>query len=464
MSSAVMNKAQQAPAATHSGWAGALLPPGWRRAETHLVLDSRGLWHGAERHQDLASWAQAARDRGARLPRRLRLHLSGELLHEWPCDPALPLANDDERLAWAQRLQEQYHGPDAARWPLAVWNGRGHGVCSWAQPIAAGPQRESRTGSKAHAAVRQWRDEARRLGFQCASIMPLWRAGLLAARQQVPAYSRLPEYTLLFVEASQVTVITLARGKPSQVLRRRLPAATLASLRQFVAALPPRQRACCVALGAGLALTPDEVRKPEQLLELGDLGQALPWSCPPGVDHSSRSTAVTGPDFCRPVRQGRPWPWLAAAAGLAMAGVTGYETLQLQQALAQARASAAPPALAAQASTGPAHPRSAWLQTPWPAVIQGLEHATAEGVRWDGLQADVQGRLWAQGQAESESAARAVAQRLRDHGAWKQVNLARSEAGPEAWRFEVQGRLADAAPGPGSPAPGAGTARGGIQP
>lgn len=464
MSSALMSEAQLAPAAPGSGPTGTPLLPGWRRAETHLVLDSRGLWHGAERHHDLASWAQAARSRGTSLPRRLRLHLSGELLHEWPCDPLLPLADDDERLAWAQRLQEQYHGPDAARWPLAVWNGRGQGVCSWAQPAAAVPPGERSTSGKSHAAVRQWREEARRLGFQCASIMPLWRAGVLAARLQVPACSRLPECTLLFVEGSQVTVITLARGKPSQVLRRRLPAATLEALRQFVWALPSRQRVCCVALGAGLTLTTGEVRKPEQLLELGDLGQALPWSCPLGVDHSSRSTVVTGPDFCRPVRQGRPWPWLAAAAGLAMASLAGFETLQLQQALAQARASAPPPALSAQAGTGPAHPRSAWLHTPWPAVIQGLEHATATGLRWDGLQADVQGRLWAQGQAESESAARAVAQRLREHGAWKQVNLARSEAGSQAWRFEVQGRLASAAPGPGTPATGAGTGRTGLQP
>lgn len=463
MSSALTNEPRPAP-----------LPDGgnhparasWGPAATDLVLDGRGLWHGCERYDDLATWAQAARAAGTVLPRQLRLHVTGELLHEWPCDPTLPLADDEDRLAWAQRLQEQYHGPAAARWPLAVWNGRGHGVCSWAYPIgnlAPGSPRSSDNGSdSAHAAVRSWRDQAKRLGLHCASIMPLWRAGLLVARQQAPELSRQPDSTVLFVEGTQVTIIALVRGKPAEVLRRRLPVATLDALRQFVIALPPKRRGCCVALGAGLGVASPEVRQPEPLRELGDLSRTLPWTCPPGLDHSSRSGVLFGPDFCRPARQVRPWPWLSVAVALVMAVVSGYEVLALQQALAAARDSADRTALATNAARDAPHPRSGWLQTPWPTMLQALEHATEESVRWDGLHADVQGRVSAQGRTDSEAAARAVAQRLREHGGWKQVNLARSEASASGWRFEVQGRTGAAAIGSSTRPPG--TAVGSLQP
>jgi hypothetical protein len=405
-------------------------PPAAARPRTRtldLVLDARGLWHAGRCHLDLATWAAAE----SPPPRsRLRLHLAGELLHEWPCDPALPLVDDKARMAWARRLQVQYHGQAASQWPLAVWAGRGQGVTGWASSMAVDGN-----------AVRHWREQARKLGLQLASIAPCWRAALLYARGANPALARAPSASVLLAEGSLVTVIELDRGKARRVTRRRLGAPSVEALRQFYWALPAAQRGLCVALGSGLEPAAPGLRCPDRLDELGELGAPLPWRIPPGLDPTARIGLVHGPDFLRPVHQTGPWPWLAAATAACLCAVV----LQQAAALHQQRQSLLPgQAPVAQAPAGlaiahrlPPHPRAAWLAHPWQDVLMGLERSTGDHVQWDSLQADVQGRMQAQGRLGSDGEARELAQRLRTQPGWQPVQLARSEAGPRGWRFEL---------------------------
>ncbi len=399
-------------------------------AAADLVLDARGFWQGERCFDDLTDWAHSQPAPPAGTRRRVRLHIAGELLHEWPCDPTLPLADDAARLAWARRLQAQYHGDAATHWPQAAWSARGHGVTAWQYPAAASGE-----------PIRAWRDLARGCGHSISSITPLWRAALLCALAWHPPLAKPLHATVLVVEGRLVTVIELVRGKPRCVTRRRMLQADLPGLEDFFLAMPAQRRSCCVALGAGLAKGPGALPGSEGLVLLGDLSQPLPWRpAGDGVD-LARSGPLKGADFMRPARLAHPWPWLSVACGLAMLALVAWDAATLQQAVAATQA-AAPIAIPAP----PGHPRAAGLAFPWPAVLQSVEAATVEGLRWTQLLVDAQGRASLQGLSADDATARTVAQSLRASGVWRDVSLARSEASASGWQFEIAANVAQPTP------------------
>lgn len=236
-----------------------------RRGAPHaLWLGRQGLWdYGAMpgwwrpavpaasapvAHASFDAWCQA--HPGA----ACRLVVSSWLLHELLLDPALPLADDRARLAYARGLLQHYHGDDAADWPLAAWQVAG------------------RRGVSALHGLRltALQDSARQAGVGLRSVRPWWRLALTLAQQQLPSLHQATAVRLLVVDGGLVTQIDLLRGTLDRLENRRLCAAEGPALQALVDGAPVGP---CHALGHGLA-TP--VVLPQGLLALGPLDGPAP--------------------------------------------------------------------------------------------------------------------------------------------------------------------------------------------
>ena len=395
------------------------------RRTVHLVLDSRGLWDGTRRHDDLAAWAATAMPLAAGA--RLQLHLAGELLLECACPPELDFAHDGDRIEWARRLLQRYHAGTAdARWPLAAWGGAVVGVTAWRQAGAAA----------ANAAA--WHAAAGAAGLRLHAIRPLWAAACVSALRMQPALRRAEQATILFAEGESVSVLQLQRGTLLHVTRRQLGSPSVSALQQFVSDQGLASAGPLVALGAGLQPVGADAAVAAPLLQTpGDLTAALPW-CPP-AGSSIRASTLPGPDFLRPRRQPGPWVWLALLGAVVLALFAGFEAWSLQQAVQQTRMAAAA-ALAPAARPVVAHPQAALLAYPWRGVLLAVEAAAGPGLRWNSLDADHRGRLLLQGLAADEASVRELAARLRAAAPGREVSVARSEAIAEGQRFELQAR------------------------
>ena len=411
------------------------------RRNIHLVLDGRGLWDGTQRFDDLAAWAawttRATSEQPLPADASLQLHVSGELLLECPCPQGLDFAHDGDRIDWARRLLQRYHGGAApGSWVLAAWGGRQTGVTAWLP-----------AGSTASVAA-DWRAAARAASLRLRSVRPLWATACAHALSARPDLRRAAQANVLFVEGESVSVLTLRRGKLQQVVRRRLAAPTMAALRQFVSDQGLSSAAPVLALGAGLqsdAIDPAASASTAALLQtVDDLKAPLPWRPPLGKNFASR--ALPGPDFLHPFRQPGLFAWLALVVAGVIVLLAAFQAWSLHQAVQQARAAAA---ASAAAATRPAlaHPQSAMLAYPWRETLLAVETAAGTGLRWNSLDADHRARLQLQGLAADDASVRELAARLRAAVPGREVSIARSEAAADGQRFELQVR-APATAGP----------------
>lgn len=208
-----------------------------RLAAPHaLLLHAHGLWDaGSPRaphrelhaHASFAAWC--ANHPGA----ACTLWLSGALLHELVCDPALPLPDEAALLAYAAPLFVHYHGPAASDWALAPWRAGGEKGVSALHGVAL-------TALQA---------DARAAGVHVRAVRPWWSRLLPLALRQQPALAAAASARLLIVEGRHVTSIGLSQGDVV-TLQQRLLAHTGASA---LAALIDEQPAGgpCAALGHG---------------------------------------------------------------------------------------------------------------------------------------------------------------------------------------------------------------------
>lgn len=212
----------------------------WRTSRRdHVVFVRRGrAWGwtpGASKPatvDDVSAWC-------ADHPRTdLRLVLSGDVTHTLHAhDPALPLANERDLLAYARHQFVHYHGGAAQHWPISTWSAAGsrgavalHGLDLAAVVAAAVSHR-----------------------VRLRSIEPYWSIALRHVSKHdalldqgddgfdlelgLAAEATRDCSALAVVEGAAVTVLSICEGRVRRFRQRRLDAATPAALEELIAEL-----------------------------------------------------------------------------------------------------------------------------------------------------------------------------------------------------------------------------------
>jgi hypothetical protein len=151
---------------------------------------------------------------------RMRLLLSSELLHQFCLPDDSPSLHDEIALAdHARQRLVHYHGSDAQRWPLAVWQAHGQsGACAL------------------HGLdLEELKALARRHDVRLAAVGPWWAAALGTAAHRHPRLGQADQAGLLLAEGRRMTGLRIARGRVVEVGMRYLDEATLSSARAAAA-------------------------------------------------------------------------------------------------------------------------------------------------------------------------------------------------------------------------------------
>lgn len=197
--------------------------PGWRPAGARTGAEAAAL-----RSAGFEAWCQAHPGQACHLV------LSAWWVHELVLDPALPLADDRARLAYARGLLRHYHGDAAAHWPLAAWQAAGrHGV--------------SALHGLDLAALQALAGQA---GVALRSVRPWWSLALARALWQAPPLARAASSRLLVVDGRLVSQLDLVHGALDTLRLRQLDQATPQALQ---ALRPDEPATLCCALGHGLS-------------------------------------------------------------------------------------------------------------------------------------------------------------------------------------------------------------------
>lgn len=208
----------------------------WRDRAARAWMRARG---GVPRHvlylhaQGVAAWAVDGADAtpaafdsfaawcGAHRGERVWIHVSGTAIHSLVVDSTLRLHDAASVRRYACQQFTHYHGPQAAGWPLALWNeGNSCGACA-----LHGVDLEAlRLVATAH-------------DVTLAALSPVWAAGLprLAARH--PGFTGAGRHGLLLVEGCAATWLVVEDGAVVMLRQRWLDAARDDAIQRLLGSL-----------------------------------------------------------------------------------------------------------------------------------------------------------------------------------------------------------------------------------
>jgi hypothetical protein len=216
---------------------------------------------GSGRFDDFAAWCAAHPGADA------RLHVSGHAIHNLVVDADLSAAGADAVRRYAQQQFTHYHGPQAARWPLAVW--------------ADGPSRGASAlhgvdlpGLRAAAADH----EVRLLG-----LAPAWSAGLASLSLRHPEFIEAGRHALLLVEGGIATWIVVEGGRIAALRQRWLDSPCVEAVVRVLGELLREGPALAGhPVVAGWDITEGAALPPELATSFGPLdgtGAMAEWMC-----------------------------------------------------------------------------------------------------------------------------------------------------------------------------------------
>ncbi len=233
----------------------------WARARGRLprhdvYLHAQGVlsWPGngtdaaaASAFASFAAWCAA--HAGA----QARVHVTGQASQGLVIDPALGISDADAVRRYAVQQFTHYHGPQAAAWPLAVWDG---GACGLhGLDLAA-----LRADAAAH-------------DVRLAGVAPVWCAGLPALASRHPAFDAPGPHALLLVEGACATWLVAENRRATLLRQRYLDAAHADAVIQLLDGLvresPPL---ASLPVVAGWGIDAPASIDPDVAVVLGDLG------------------------------------------------------------------------------------------------------------------------------------------------------------------------------------------------
>lgn len=413
----------------------------WRRPHA-LLLHAGGVWDATRQCSaaSLAAWCQAHPGQA------LRLHVSGQLLHEAVCSPSLALRTVSAVRDHLRQLLTHYHGLAAQAWPLATWRAGG---CRGASALHGADLPALRAVAAAH-------------GVHLCAVRPWWAGALQLALQRDPALGRAGRAVLLLVEGLQLTWIDLVNGCCTGVRHQRLDAPTPEFLELSLAdAAIAGPGGAHWLLGWGLA-APLQLPPPPGVTLLGSLHAAGPLEAWLGGPARSRRN-LPAPDL---LRQHPSPPWqarltaivaLALLLAAALHAQAGFAALQVeQQALDATRRTAAARSapqqqLLADHHTAPPPAATvvrdlhALLQHHWGDLLLDVETSAASGMRWLVLDHRARsGDVRLEGLAASSAQAVDTVDILAGQPDWRQVTLVRLPAPavpPAGQRVDIAARF-----------------------
>jgi hypothetical protein len=241
-------------------------PAALQRRRLHtLLLQHDGLWDAghpaapnapSQWHAGFEAWCDAMQDAGC------ELLLSGSMVHDLVCDPALPLASDAQLLDHGRAVFAHYHGEVAAGWQLACWtSGSQCGVsalhgANFAELLAI----------------------AQRHRVQIRVMLPWWSRVLALVLRRLPALRTTPVAWLIISEAGFAHALCLKQGQCAAVRAQWLDGPTLHALGQFAAQLLAAQQADePVLLAMGYGMTSGSAAGVELLDRLDEVAPPSAW-------------------------------------------------------------------------------------------------------------------------------------------------------------------------------------------
>lgn len=215
-----------------------------RRAHA-LLLQLDGLWDAGQPgaplqpsrwHESFDHWCTAHPDADC------ELLLSGTLVHDIVCDPALPLRSDAQLIEHARAVFTHYHGEAATTWPMACWFSGPHFGVSALHGCDVAALQASAAGH----------------GVRIRRMQPWWSRILGLTLHRLQALDRTPQAWLIALETGFASALCLRQGRLADIRTQWLPGSGAQALETLAAQLlatdgDGSERPVVLATGFGLA-------------------------------------------------------------------------------------------------------------------------------------------------------------------------------------------------------------------